>query len=121
MESILEERFTHHVSTKMDTYRLSILIFLVGPYLEVGEFYSVRSRRGSVLSRAAQHRQQQQQQQESESIVVSTIRSSTTKIVAPMTTDAAIHLTSDVKPCFGEIIDIAFEHIAAECARQREM
>ena len=107
----------------MDTYRLSILIFLVGPYLEVGEFYSVRSRRGSVLSRAAQHRQQQQQQQqqESERILVSKTRSSTTKIVAPTTTDAAIHLTSDVKPRLGEIIDIAFEHIAAECARQREM
>lgn len=90
-------------------------MFLVGLFLEVGEFYSVRSRRGSTLSRAAQ-----QKPRESERIVESTTCSSTTKTVAPVANDTAINFPSGVKPCLGEIIDIAFKHIAAECARQRE-
>ena len=91
-------------------------MFLVDPYLEVGEFYSVRSRRGSILSRAAQGKPW-----ESKRILESTTRSPTTKIVAPLANNTVIHFTSDVKPCLGEIIDIAFEYIAAECARQREL
>lgn len=113
MESILEKRFS---CPQRLAHMLSILMFLVGPYLEVGEFYSVRSRRGSTLSRAAQ-----QKPWESKRIVESTTRSSTTKIVTPVANDTATTVTSDVKPCLGGIIDIAFEYIAAECARQREM
>jgi len=91
-------------------------MFLVGPYLEVGKFYPAGPRRCCTLNRDAQ-----QKPWESERIVKSTTRSSTTKTIASLPNDTAINFTPDVKPCLGGIIDVAFEYIAAECARQREM
>ena len=115
MESVLEKRSTCQLSTKMGTDVVHSDVSLVGSYLEVGEFYLARSRRRSSLRRAAQHKPW-----ESERIVESTSCSSTTKSVVPLVNDTATTVPSDVKANLGETVDIAFEHIAAECARQRE-
>jgi hypothetical protein len=50
-----------------------------------------------------------------------TVQSSTMTTVAQVTTDTTNNLTPSEKPSFERAIDLAFERIPAEWARQREV
>ena len=91
-------------------------MFLVGPYLEIGEFYSVRSRPGPRRSGAGR-----QKQREDKMKLKKSNRSAAMKSVVPVVNDTATNVTSEIKSAIERTIDLAFEHIAAECARQREL
>ena len=82
----------------------------MGPYLEVGDFQSVRARAGPRLRGAAR-----QEQREKKKKFLSSTRS------ASMDTDTTKNLTSVATPFFERAIDLAFQRIAAECAYQREV
>jgi hypothetical protein len=91
--------------------------FLVGPCLELGDFRAARSRVVPILCGVTQQKQRGRKKK----LKKSTTCSSTTKTVVPVVNDTATNYASEIKPNLGETIDIAFEHIAAECARQREL
>jgi hypothetical protein len=48
-------------------------------------------------------------------------RSAAMETVAQVVNDTATNVTSEIKSAIERTIDLAFEHIAAECARQREL
>ena len=81
--------------------------FLVGPYIEFGEFHSVKARPGPRLRGAARKKRRQEKM-----MFKRTDRS------ARMTTVA--HVTPNEKPSFEQMINLAFERIAAECEHQRQ-
>ena len=90
--------------------------FLVGPYLEVGDFQSVRARAGPRLRGAAR-----QEHREKQTNLQSSTHSATVDTVEPMANDTNNNLTSVPTPFFERAIVLAFESIAAECAYQREV
>lgn len=87
------------VQFKRALHYLCFLLFLVGPYLEVGEFHPVRSRYGPRLHGATR-----------------LAHSATMTPMTQMTNDT----TTDIQPILERAIRLAFEYIVAECARQRE-
>ena len=95
---------------------ICIVTFLVGPYLEVGDFLSVRARAGPRVRGAAR-----QEQREKKKKLKSSTRSAAMDIVEPIANDTATNVTSDAKSTIARTIDLAFERIAAECAYQREV
>ena len=92
-------------------------MFLVGPYLEMGEFYSVRSRPGPRRSGAARQKSQHENKKKSNH----SNRSPAMETVAQAVKNTATNVTSDAKSTIARTIDLAFERIAAECAYQREV
>ena len=91
-------------------------MFLVGPYVERGEFYSVRSRPGPRRSGAGRHTKR-----EDTTKLKKSNRASAMETVAQVVNDSATNNASEIKSAIERTIDLAFEHIAAECARQREL
>ena len=115
MEQVLEKRCVSHVSRNIERYGC-LLLFLVGPYLEVGEFYVVRSRPNPRLRGDARKKKQKQKDR-----LKKTTSSATMTTVAQTTDETATHIASDVRTLLGVAIDHAFEYITAECARQHQM
>lgn len=115
MESIPEKRYTSQVSRNIGLL-IKRFMFLVGPYLERGEFYSVRSRAGPRLRGVVGR-----QQREKKETLKNSTPSATMTTVEQIANDSATNVTSDVNAIMRRTIDLAFEHIAAECARQREL
>jgi hypothetical protein len=90
-------------------------MFLLGPYVERGEFYSVRSRPGPRRSGA-----DRQEQRKDKTNLKNSNHALTKKTVAQIINDAATDYASGIKSDIERTIDLAFERIAAECAHQRK-
>ena len=91
--------------------------FLVGPYLELGDFRSALSCALPKLPPIAAGRKQREKRR----MLKSSNRSATMETVVPMAIDSATNVTSVLPPFFERAIDLAFERIAAECAYQRDV